>query len=91
MTNYEIERNKLIPIAEKYADEVAGPKPFASSKHHQKDEEIEKWSAKWNKAFHSKMNELWDEKKNNQEGAAANSEQANEGINDLPSQQAKAA
>jgi len=58
MTNYEIERNKLIPIAEKYADEMAGPKPVASSSRHQKDEDIERWSAKWNKAFHSRMDEL---------------------------------
>lgn len=52
---YIIERNLLIPIAEKYANDEHGIG-------HLPDESREEWGEKWNLAFHSKMNELAVEK-----------------------------
>ena len=53
---YEEERNKLIPVAEKYADKVCrvqfGVVPTGSNK------TVDDYNAKWSRAFHSKMNEL---------------------------------
>ena len=51
--NYTEERDKLIPIAEKYADERNGISGRGKS-----HEEKEKWTAAWNMDFHGKMNEL---------------------------------
>jgi hypothetical protein len=49
---YVSERNKLIPIAEKYADKVAGKKPRSNG------DTLETWNNKWNLAFHTQMNIL---------------------------------
>jgi len=62
INTYEMKRDSLIPKAEQYADIVAGPRPRATETRHQKDEELDKWNATWNKAFHSKMDELWEKK-----------------------------
>jgi lysophospholipase L1-like esterase len=50
---YEAQRNSLIPEAEQYANEQAGPRPPVG-------DEIakQKWDAKWNQAFHKKMPQL---------------------------------
>lgn len=55
---YEAERNKLIPIAERFANEVHGYAPKGT------EEEREKWCAAWNRTFHQKMNQLWSERNN---------------------------
>lgn len=47
MTEYEIERNKLIPAAVKFADEQVGKNPETKR-------DVEAWSL----AFHHKMNTL---------------------------------
>lgn len=44
-------RNALIPLAEQYANESAGPTPPAKRL-------ISSWAARWNEFFHKKMNEL---------------------------------
>lgn len=48
---YEELRNRLIPVAEKYANHMTGKRPT---------NEIlqERWAAKWNLMFHTRMNEL---------------------------------
>ena len=53
---YEIERDKLIPAAKKYANEKAGPKPTKRTGRYNE------WCNIWNFAFHSKMNDLAVEK-----------------------------
>lgn len=53
---YTIERDKLIPLAEEYANEQAGPPVQKRSK------EREDWKLAWNKAFLSKMDSLAREK-----------------------------
>lgn len=56
-TPYEKARNSLIPMAEKFAYTTVGDdKPSES-------EESEKYRADWNYAFHTKMNQLWEEHK----------------------------
>jgi hypothetical protein len=52
MTQYEIDRNNLIPEAEKYADHFAGHEPEGRGKKH------EQWCNIWNQTFHSEMNNL---------------------------------
>ena len=52
LTNYEAERNLLIPKAERYADAVAGKEPAKTSKHYRE------WADSWNMAYHEKMSEL---------------------------------
>ena len=54
--NYEIERNKLIPEAVQFANQVAGHEPEEIGK------KRDAWNAIWNKAFHSQMNILAKEK-----------------------------
>ncbi len=49
---YEMQRNLLIPMAEKYANEVANFKPPDDKK------ERAAWSIAWNRAFLGKMDEL---------------------------------
>jgi hypothetical protein len=53
MTDYEEQRNLLIPTAENYANKEAGERPgkFQS-------ELKEEWGNRWNRLFHSKMDEL---------------------------------
>lgn len=46
---YIRERNSLIPEAEKFADRVV---PWTAA------DSMDDWSARWNKAFHGRMNEL---------------------------------
>ncbi len=53
---YEKERNKLIPQAEKYADEVAGKRPKPKKLN---DPLTIAWNNTWNRAYHGKMDELW--------------------------------
>jgi len=55
---YIIHRERLIPLAEKFANEKCGGK--SSSK---KLKIKYAWSEKWNLAFHNMMNELWQAKK----------------------------
>jgi hypothetical protein len=49
--NYIDQRNKLIPVAEQYANEKEGhtPKP---------NQERDAWANNWNRAFHGEMNRL---------------------------------
>lgn len=49
---YVESRNRLIPEAEAYAHAVAGPAPLSLYAR-------AAWGAKWSRAFHSKMNEMW--------------------------------
>ena len=56
LTDYEIERNKLIPKAEAYADRIAGLAPNSSEKAYAD------WVILWNKTYHTKINNLWKEK-----------------------------
>ncbi len=51
---YEIERNKLIPEAMRYADGIAGEEP---DKTYQGASD-QKWAAVWNKTFHGEMQRL---------------------------------
>lgn len=44
------EREIFIPDAQVHANKVAGPRPEGCG---------DEWAAKWNKAFHMKMEELW--------------------------------
>ena len=53
MSNYITERDKLIPIAENYANDRNGISGTGKSY-----KEKEKWTAAWNRDFHGKMNEL---------------------------------
>jgi hypothetical protein len=63
---YQQKRNRLIPAAEKHARQVAGPKPKSEKK--VKDMTLaeektyvlahDRWSAKWNKAYHTQMDAL---------------------------------
>ncbi len=56
-TEYINARDKLIPVAEKYADKKIGkPPPKIGAGKHNKAYEI--WASKWNKCFLGKMNEL---------------------------------
>ena len=50
---YEKERNDFIPIAEKHANDHNG-----STSKGKTDTERDEWNIKWNRDFHSKMNEL---------------------------------
>jgi hypothetical protein len=54
---YEAARNSLIPEAKKYATKVSGARPAKNNV-----VKYELWCDKWNLAFHSKMNTLWEEK-----------------------------
>lgn len=51
MNKYAIERNKLIPDAAAWADSVAGVSQICGTA-------MTDQADRWNKAFHSKMNEL---------------------------------
>lgn len=51
-TNYEAERDLLIPKAERFADAVCGKEPLNTSKHYRE------WADRWNREYHSRMNEL---------------------------------
>lgn len=55
---YEKARDKLLPEAEKYANEIAGARPRTGSN---REEHIQ-WSDRWNQAYHRRMNELAQEK-----------------------------
>jgi hypothetical protein len=55
LSAYEKERNWFIPTAERFANSECGKKPPARPQ-----EILEAWNAKWSLAFHSKMNELWE-------------------------------
>lgn len=55
---YEKNRNKLMPEAEKYANEMTGLRPKTGAN---REQHIE-WSDKWNRAYHRRMNELAREK-----------------------------
>lgn len=59
---YIEERNSFIPIAESYANEIAGTKPKATGKHRQ-DAALLEYNERWNAAFHGKMAELWRNRK----------------------------
>jgi len=50
---YEERRNMLIPRAEKYAEAVAGERPPTKTDAH------EIWATKYNLAFHTEMNRLY--------------------------------
>jgi len=50
-TEYVIKRDALIPAAMKYANKLCGVKC-------KNRESPEAWAAKWNFAYHQKMNEL---------------------------------
>ena len=52
LTDYEVKRNALIPQAEKYTNQIAGPEPAYTSKLHRV------WGDRWNCIFHQKMNEM---------------------------------
>ena len=64
--NYESQRNKLIPAAEKFADKNAGRMPKSTTlrkemtlRQKKKMDKLKSaWDIRWNLAFHSKMNEL---------------------------------
>lgn len=47
-------RNTLIPIAERYANKAAGQSGTGKS---MKEREV--WAARWNRAFHRRMNALY--------------------------------
>ena len=61
MTDYEIERNALIPAAEAFADKKCGAKCKGKT-----EKERVFWAAKWNRSFHDRMNQLWGERNENQ-------------------------
>ena len=48
-TKYINQRNRLIPLAEAYADRAAGKRPKGNS---------EAWLNRWNLMFHSRMDAL---------------------------------
>jgi len=48
---YQVKRDALIPIAEKYANQIEG-------KQRNTNESYEKWAYRWNVVFLHKMNEL---------------------------------
>lgn len=50
---YIIDRNKLIPLAEEFANGRNGKTHVGSGKDHVQ------WGIAWNYDFHQKMNELW--------------------------------
>ena len=54
LTEYEIARNALIPVAEAYAYKIAGNAPNSSEKAYAD------WVKLWNISFHTKMQELWE-------------------------------
>lgn len=54
MTAYEIERNKLIPEAERFANEIIG---IAPQKRSNRSERIN-WSKSWNYHFFKRMDEM---------------------------------
>jgi hypothetical protein len=56
---YEVERNKLIAPAARYADELAGPEPAGGNPI--ADMRLAQWRETWNRAFHLRMNVLWRE------------------------------
>jgi hypothetical protein len=51
---YEMERNKLIPIAEAKANDQYGKQCISKNV-----AQREKWVINWNKIFHETMNLLW--------------------------------
>ena len=55
---YVREREKLIHFAEAYANQGAGKRPRSKAKRKTADPDLVKWCEKWNKLFHSKMNQL---------------------------------
>ena len=52
LSNYEAERNNLIPVAERYANAVMGKEPAKDAKGYRD------WVDSWNKVFHEKMRDL---------------------------------
>jgi len=64
--DYAGKRNKLIPDAEKYADKKCGPRPSYSPKGGNKA--LDDWNSAWNLTFHTKMNQLWEQKKGGKGG-----------------------
>uniref|UniRef100_A0A6M3IU95 Uncharacterized protein n=1 Tax=viral metagenome TaxID=1070528 RepID=A0A6M3IU95_9ZZZZ len=48
---YEAERNKLIPFAERFADELYGTTNIGRPR--------SEWASNWNIAFLGEMNRLW--------------------------------
>jgi len=59
LTEYEIDRNKLIPIAEAYADRIAGLAPNSSEKAYAD------WIKLWNVTYHHRMQKLWEKEVKN--------------------------
>ncbi len=62
---YEEERNKLIPEAKKYTDEISGlqsRKEWSGLTGITNEDNRRKWYDTWNLAFHTKMNTLAYEK-----------------------------
>ena len=55
---YEIQRDELIPTAERFANKQFGVRFKGGSQ-----TEREQWSADWNFCYHQKMNRLWAEKR----------------------------
>lgn len=54
---YADARDALIPLAEKHAYEVAGPRPKVAGGG--RNIAFEEWTARWNRAYHARMDELW--------------------------------
>uniref|UniRef100_A0A6M3LB70 Uncharacterized protein n=1 Tax=viral metagenome TaxID=1070528 RepID=A0A6M3LB70_9ZZZZ len=60
LTPYEVERNKLIPAAVQYTDEVVGEIPTAGTLGRPDKLRNDKM-AEWNRVFIHRMDELWRE------------------------------
>ena len=72
---YVKERNKLIPMAVKYANKIAGKDPGEGN--------IDIWSGKWNKVFHTEMTRLAEEAKlTNWKRKSNNEKKINDSSND---------
>jgi|GEM_PF-1228701 len=56
---YEAERNAFIPEAERYANELMGPKPIKISDDPESEAAFENYNAGWNTAFLGEMKRLW--------------------------------
>ena len=57
---YQIERNKLIPAAERYADREAGPRPkkIGDRWGWKEQAKLEAWNIKWNLLYNGEMEKL---------------------------------
>jgi hypothetical protein len=55
---YVEKRNKLIPLAEKEADEAAGPEPDPAKRGRGHEADKAAWNLRWSEAFHAAMARL---------------------------------